>query len=344
MKGMFGKFLILCLVLLFLTSVTGIAQEKRVGTNAAPELLIPVGARYIAMGGASAATVQGVEAIFWNPAGLARSDYNADAIFSHVRHIADININYAAVGLRFGNLGTFGFSIKALDIGDIPITTEFDPDGTGGTFQPQFITAGFSYSRALTDRISVGGTFNIVNETIDKVSARGTAFDFGVQYRGLADIEGLNLAVAIKNLGPSMSYGGSGLLRQAQPQNADRGPTPYQVETQKDELPSLIVIGASYSMQLGELSKVELVSTYQDNNFEDDTGNIGAEYNYNNLFFVRAGYGFAPDAASDVFIYGLTAGAGIHYDFSSVGVTLDYAYRQTDFFDAGNTISLKLGF
>lgn len=344
MKGMFGKLLILCLVALFLTSVNGIAQESRVGTNAAPELLIPVGARYIAMGGASAATVKGVEAIFWNPAGLARSDYNADAMFSHVRHIADININYAAVGLRFGNIGTFGFSVKAMDIGDIPITTEFAPDGTGGVLEPQFITAGFSYSRALTDRISIGATFNFINETLDRVSARGTAFDFGVQYRGLADIEGLSLAVAIKNLGPGMSYSGAGLLREAEPTTGDRGSSPFQIETQEDELPSLIVIGASYAWQLGELSTLEIVSTYQDNNFEDDAGNFGAEFNYNDLFFVRAGYGFAPNAADDVYIYGLTAGAGIHYDFSGIGITVDYAYRQTDFFDAGNTVSLKLGF
>jgi len=344
MKGMFGKFLIFCLVGLFLTSESGIAQETRIGTSAAPELLIPVGARYIAMSGASAATAQGAEAIFWNPAGLARSDYNADAMFSHVRHIADININYAAIGLRFGNIGTFGFSIKALDIGDIPVTTEFAPDGTGGTFEPQFITAGLSYSRALTDRISVGATFNFINETIDRVSARGTAFDFGVQYHGLADIDGLSLAVTLKNLGPSMSFSGPGLLREAEPVTGDRGATPYQIDTQEDELPSFIVIGASYTWQLGELSKLEVVSTYQDNNFVDDVGNFGAEYSYNNMFFLRAGYGVAPDAAEDVFIYGLTAGAGIHYDFPGIGITLDYAYRQTDFFDAGNTVTLRLGF
>src|SRR3990172_6421962 len=160
MRHIFSKLVILCLVLLLVASVDGIAQEERTGTSAASELLIPVGARYIAMGGAPIATVQGVDAIFWNPAGVARSNYNADAVFTHMTHIADIGLNYVGVALRFPSLGTFAFSIKAMDIGDIPVTTELEPDGTGGKMAPQFVTAGLTYSRALTDRISVGGTVN----------------------------------------------------------------------------------------------------------------------------------------------------------------------------------------
>ena len=123
MKRIFSKTAVLCLALLFLVSVNGIAQEQRIGTNAASQLLIPVGARYIAMGGAPGATVQGVEAIFWNPAGVARADYGADVTFSHMSYFADININYAALAVKFGSLGSFGFSIKAMDIGDIIVTT-----------------------------------------------------------------------------------------------------------------------------------------------------------------------------------------------------------------------------
>ena len=113
---------------------------NRAGTAAAPELLIPVGARDIALGGASIANTSGIESLYWNPAGLARSAVNASAMFSTMSYIADINVNYMAVAARFPKLGTLAFSLKALDVGDIPITTESRPDGTGGTFSPAFFT------------------------------------------------------------------------------------------------------------------------------------------------------------------------------------------------------------
>ncbi|MFQ5650523.1 MAG: PorV/PorQ family protein [bacterium] len=344
MKSSVHKMVILCLAILFLASVEGIAQEQRIGTNSASELLIPVGARYIAMGGASIATVQGVDAIFWNPAGVARSDYSADVTFSHMQHLADININYAALSIKFGSVGTFGFSIKAMDIGDIVVTTEVAPDGTGALLSPQFITGGLTYSRALTDRISVGGTINFISETFERVSASGVALDLGVQYRDLASINGLSLAVAVKNLGPSLKFGGSGLLGSAQLDEVDRGATPLLIQAQDDELPSYIVIGASYMVNLGETSSLELAGTFQDNNFQDDTGQFGAEYNYNNLFFARLGYTVSPDAANDAHIYGATLGAGIHHDFPNIGLTIDYAYRDVDFFEASNVFSIRLGF
>lgn len=344
MNSVFLRTAVLCLALMFLVSANGIAQEQRIGTNAASELLIPVGARYIAMGGASVATVQGVDAIYWNPAGVARSGYKSDVVFSHMTYLADINVNYAAMALKFGNLGTIGFSIKAMDIGDILVTSEVAPDGTGELLSPQFVVAGLTYSRGLTDRISVGATVSLISETLERVSATGVAFDIGVQYRDLASINGLSLGVTVKNLGPAMQFGGSGLLVSSQIDNVDRGSTPLSVQAQKDELPSYIVIGASYKFAMGETSDIEFVSTFQDNNFQDDTAQFGAEYSYNKLFFVRGGYSFSPDAADDVFIYGLSAGAGLHYDFPTISVTVDYTYRDVDFFDANNMFSVRIGF
>ncbi len=157
MKSLFFKTAVLCLALVFLVSVNGLAQETRIGTNAASQLLIPVGARHIAMGGANLATVAGAEAIFWNPAGVALSDYTADVMFSHMTHIADININYVALAVKFGDFGTVGFNVKAMDIGDIIVTSEVAPDGTGALLSPQFITGGLTYSRKLTDTIAFGG-------------------------------------------------------------------------------------------------------------------------------------------------------------------------------------------
>src|SRR5713101_6662115 len=119
------------LVLLLAVASAGYGGgANRSGTNAAPELLIPVGARDIAMGGASVATTSGIDAIFWNPAGLARSPFGASAMFSHMSYIADIPVNYFAVGVSFEGFGSLGFSLKSLGIGDIAVTNEDFPDGT----------------------------------------------------------------------------------------------------------------------------------------------------------------------------------------------------------------------
>ncbi len=338
---------IFALVLLF--SVNAIAQESRTGTNAASELLIPVGARYMAMGGSSIATVEGIEAIHWNPAGLAKGQYGASVMFSRMSHIAGVNVNYVAVSSNFGGFGTLGFNIKALDIGDILVTTEDAPDGTGGIISPQFVTGGITYAKQLTDRIAIGATATLISEKIDRVSASGFAFDFGVQYSNLANIDGFSIAVAIKNIGPSMQYGGSGLLRRAQDRTGDRGDSPFAVVAASDELPSAMELGVAYSMAMGEESTLQFSGVYQDNNFIEDVTRLGGEYSFQDMFFVRAGYSFAPDSQDDAagqtnYIYGLTFGGGITYDFANVGVSIDYTYRQVDVFDASNVFSIKLGF
>jgi hypothetical protein len=349
MKQPLNKTLAHWLVGMMILTGAALAQETRVGTNAASELLIPVGARYLGMGGASIAAVQGIEAMYWNPAGLARSSHSANAMFSQMRHISDINVSYVAVSATFGGLGTLGLSLKSLDIGDIIVTTEDAPDGTGALISPQFITVGLTYSRALSDRVNVGATLNIVSESIDRVGATGIAVDAGVQYSNVGQISGLNLGVAVKNLGPAIQYEGSGLFRSSRPNGVDRGSSPLQVVAQKDELPTVLEIGLSYSVPVGIKSKFDLASIFQDNNFLEDVARFGVEYSYNDALFLRGGYSLSPDAPEDAtgegsYIYGLSLGAGVHYDLPSIALDVNYAYRDLAFFDGSHVFSIALGF
>jgi hypothetical protein len=350
MKTFLNKALILSLVLLWLTSLPVFAAgPNRAGTNAASELLIPVGAKYIAMGGASVAGVTGLEALYWNPAGLDKMSYQAEAMFSVMTYLADINVNYVGVGIKFGKLGSVGLSFKTLAIGDIPITTEDAPDGTGELFSPQFITLGLSYSRALTDRVAVGATAKLINETIDRVGATGFAFDIGVQYTNLGDIPGLNIGLVIKNLGSGMRFDGNGLLRVGNPLDASRAASPYKIVAGTDELPSTMELGIGYNLQLGETSKFNFQTLVVNNNYLDDEAKLGVEYSFNDMFFLRGGYNFSvnntQDARGDAaYIFGPAFGAGFHYDLAGLSLDFDYAFRQVDYFDANNVFSLKVGF
>lgn len=336
----------LALVLQLATGVDGFAGGRgRAGTAAAPELLIPVGARDLAMGGSAIATSIGLESIHYNPAGLARASRSTNAIFSHMTYIGDIGVDYIGVSTSFSSIGTFGLTIKTLSFGDIAVTTEDVPDGTGEILNPTFVTAGLTYSRVLTDRISVGVTANIISEQIERVSASGFAVNFGVQYQGLGGVKGLSLGVAVKNLGGAMQFDGSGLLRQAQVQDVSQPTGLYKVEAATAELPSTIEMGMGYSLSFGEDSKANLTGVFQQNNFSDDEVRIGGEYSYKNIFFLRGGYGLA--AASDVGdnnIFGMTFGGGFQYDVGGLQLGLDYAFRDVEFLESNHTFALRLGF
>ncbi len=335
------KILLAFILLLAVDAFAG--GGKRTGTGGAAELLIPVGPRGIAMAGANLSTSTGIEALFWNPAGVSHMQNNADVIFSHMSYIADIGVDYGAIAANFEGFGVVSFSIKSLSVGDILVTTTANPDGTGETFSPTFIVAGLSYSRQLTESISVGFTTNFISESMADVSATGVAFDVGVMYNNLADINGLSLGVVVKNLGPEMKFSGGGLFQEGQINDVNRPPTFYTVDAAAFELPSNFQLGLGYSPVLDETNSLQFSGIYQNNNFSGDEYKVGGEYGYNDLFFVRAGYQLAPQVSDD-YLYGFTAGVGIDYVVEGFGFKVDYAYREVEFFDGNHVFALTLGF
>jgi hypothetical protein len=344
--------LALCLICLLLLGIvaTVSAQNKRVGTAAAPELLIPVGARDLAMGGSTIAIAQGVEAIHWNPAGLGRSGHSAEAMFSSMSYIADIGVQYGAVAGSFGQFGSIGFSIKSLSFGDINLTTVDDPDGLGGrVFSPTYVTIGLTYARALTDAISAGGSVKLISEQIHRVSASGVAFDFGVQYNKLAGIAGLSVGVAIKNIGTAMKFDGSGLMREAQAIDVRRPLQMFKSEAASFELPSVIEIGMTYQRTIAENLGGIISGSFTNNNLFLDEYRIGGELGYkleSVQVFGRAGVSVIPkdQNAEQENVFGACFGGGLSTTAAGIEVTIDYAYRSANFFDGNQVFSVKFGF
>ena len=130
--------LITSILLLFSLNVLIAGDLDRLGTTSGTQLLIPIGARSIALGGAPMGNIGGAEAIFWNPAGTPLTR-KSEVLFNYMSYIADIDVNYLALVFNGGNIGTFGLHIKSLSFGDIVETTEDMPDGTGNTYSPTFI-------------------------------------------------------------------------------------------------------------------------------------------------------------------------------------------------------------
>ncbi len=323
-------------------------NTNRTGTAGAQELLIPVGGRGVALGSSNIAFSTGVDAIYWNPAGVARSTFGTEAYFSHMSYFAGIGVDYGALSVGFSGVGTFAASFKSISFGNIDVTTEANPDGTGVTYSPTYIVAGLTYSRQLTDRISVGANFNYISETIVNTSAGGFAFDAGVQYNGLLVPE-LKLGVVLKNLGPNMTYSGPNLLRQGTTVGDIRGTQWYSVNAASFELPSQLEIGLAYDRKINDMNDVTIFGAFQNNNYSSDLYNVGLEYGFDNILFVRGGYNFAPQAPKDQLgqsenIYDFTLGAGINYNLGAFNFTFDYAYQHAVILTSNNVFTVKLGF
>lgn len=331
------KILLAFILLLAVDTFAG--GGKRTGTAGAAELMIPVGPRGIAMGESNLVNATGIEALYWNPAGVSHMQGNADVMFSHMSYIADIGVDYGAVAANFEGFGTIALSIKSLSIGDIPVTTTTNPDGTGETFSPTFITAGLSYSKMLTEAISVGITGNFVSERMADVSASGFAIDFGVIYQNLADVNGLSIGVVLKNLGTDMKFDGSGMYQQTVVGGVARL---TKIDAAAFEMPFNFQLAVGYNPVVDEQNSLLFTGVYQNNNFLGDEYKLGGEYGYNDLFFVRAGYLLSPQ--SDEYVYGFTGGIGINYEVEGFGFKVDYAYRDVEFFDGNHVIALTLGF
>jgi hypothetical protein len=288
------RIVFILLMLSFSVIETFGGGQNRAGTSAAPELRIPVGARYLALAGSPIANVTGLEAIYWNPAGVDFSPSSANAIFSYRSYIADMNINYVAASGRLGDLGSVGVSFRSLNIGDINVTTMDQPDGTGAKFSPTYFVLGLTYSKMLTDRIAIGANFNIINESIDRASATGFSFDFGVQYRDMLEVQGLDLGIVVKNLGSPIQYSGNALFQLVNDPNASRGPAYLQVDAASAELPSEIAIGLSYNRKFDEENAITVSGTFQNNNYTYDDYKVGLEYSFKDILFVRGGYLWSP--------------------------------------------------
>jgi len=330
-----------------LTSVTMIAvliggDESRIGTSGGNQVLVPVGARGIALAGSERVYSSGLESVYWNPAGLARSQ-NPTVLATSMDLFNDMGVNYFGASGNFDKLGMLGVTVKSIDMGDIPVTTVEDMDGLGGgTFKPTLTTMGLTYANSFSDRAFFGVTGKIVYESIPRATASAMALDIGVQYTGLAGVDGLGLGLVLNNLGTDMHYEGSGLTSQG---TTEDGISDFlNRESSYDKLPSTYNMSLSYNVA-GAILGV----TYTSHNFSYDELNMGAEYTLNDMFHLRAGMTspmLEEDSMNqDETLYSMNFGAGLKYSLYGVNLVVDYTMRnQSDSFNTSNVFSLGLVF
>jgi hypothetical protein len=320
-------------------------SPNRRGTAAASELLIPIGSSGVGMSGSALGTAHGLDAIHWNPAGLARSTMSAEVMFSQLSYIADIGVNYFAVSGNLEDIGYVAATLKSLSFGDIEVTTIDKPEGTGVTYSPTYLTVGLTYARRMTDRIFFGTNVKMVYESVSRVEATAFAFDLGLQYK--AGVTGFNFGVALKNLGSKIRFDGPDFERTVVDPNQQIGfpQQPMRLRTAAFDLPTTLELGLSYIYPIETDHSLSFNTSFVNNNYSNDEYRFGAEYSFKDIVFLRGGYSLTTGIPS-LFenIYGPAFGAGLQYEVGGVQMAVDYAYRSAKFFAANQWFTVRLGF
>ena len=314
--------------------------QERAGTSASPQLLVPVSSQYIDGSGA-AAGISGIESTLWNPAGLDRGGGDVLAMVSRREHLAGVGVNFLAVGTRFDDLGTFAVHIRNFDIGEIPETTARNPQGTGGTFEPTFITFGVTYGLSMSDQIRVGITTNVTNESFAEISATGVTFDAGVQYSQFLGFNGLDLGVSVRNIGTAMTYGGAGLQVPASSRGAQRSETPFETVSADAEIPTTVDLSLEYNVWRG----LNVGATYTENTFEPVKAKGQLSYNFRDLLTVRGQWTQILEDQGELespYENRPSFGGTLNLE-SAIGlpVSFDYAFVSTQYFDNNHILTLR---
>ena len=230
------------------------------------------------MAQATVAERLGSEAVWSNPAGIARLE-KKEAAIHHSETVAARGDVITIVAPK-KHLGAFAVSVNLLDFGNQQIT---DPGGTPiGLVLPRNILLAGTFGAAIGKNASIGMNYKRLQYRVDcsgqcanvsTFSATSSAVDFGAQY----DIPGKNpvrLGVAIRNIGTKLQVNDS---------------------EQADPLPTRVEAGLSY--QLASFAKyvsdvdvrvaADVVATKTADN---PSARLGVDVTYQKTVHLRGGY------------------------------------------------------
>jgi len=303
---------------------------KKVGKAGMQFLKLGVGARATGMGGAFIASVDDINSMFWNPAGITRID-NQEVMFHYQNWVADISHMAGAYAINLGSLGTFGISAVWVDYGDIEITriTNITPEGqtlpndvitiTGDLTTATDIALGVAYARQMTDKFSMGGHIRYVQEKLAGYKANVLSFDFGSLY--LTGFRSLRIAMTAQNFAPETKFDIPGA-------NNFRLPLVFKIALAMELWGEQ---GAPYRVT-GNFDAIH------PNDYEERL-HFGAELALREMLFVRGGYKVNYDNESFSF------GAGANFKTGNgYGLTVDYAFAPLEFLENVHRFSLSLKF
>lgn len=248
--------------------------------SGALDLLFPIGARATAMGTAFAAE-QGSEAVWWNPAGLARLAAPELAI----DHFQNFIVKGDAISLVLPAppVGVFALSARLFNYGDIEGSDNAGNDT--GSIANRSIVLGGTFAAALGKKLEAGVAFHLYRGQSGGTTFSTSAIDAGLQFQASPTVP-LRFGVEVRNLGLDV-----------------------QVHdlAQADALPTRVHFGASYDPVFANLptefsarGTAEIVTT---GHLAQPEFRLGGQLGYatgTSKLVIRAGYIKQPENGSQL--------------------------------------------
>lgn len=323
------------------------AEAINVVTSSVPFLRISPDARSGGMGDLGIATSPDANSGFWN---LAKTPFNTDKAgvsLTYTPWLKDLGVNDVFLAALAGyykldDQSAVSASLRYFNLGTIQFT-DFSGNSIS-TGKPTELGVDVGYSRKLTDKFGVGVTLRYINSNLTRGYAGGTtsykagstvAADLSFFYDNTDDRgAGLRAGLALSNLGGKISYTNDATQRDYIPANIGIGvshtsafdnnsklmlgieankllvPTPPQPNGDSTDITALAEyrskgVISSWFSSFGDAGSVK-------NELSEIQVSLGAEYNYNDQFFVRAGYFYEDKNKGNRKFF--TAGVGIVYN------------------------------
>lgn len=296
------------------SSLLGQDSTNRVITTAVPFLGITPDARAAALGDAGVASSPDANSAYWNSAKLAfiDKDYGVSASYTPWlgKIINDMYIFYLSGYYRIDRRQVVAMSMKYFDLGEVQFNQGPDPADLLGRYNPREFAFDVTYSRLLTEHISIGGALRYIHSNLtgylstnafDASPGNSVAVDMGFYYTKPYTWKNssLSLGATITNLGGKISYSD---------------------QNNSDFLPTNLRIGGAYKLEVGPMNTFTFLLDFNKlmvpsvketpppsmlsgvlGSFSDAPGgfseemreittSFGVEYWYNDTFAGRLGY------------------------------------------------------
>lgn len=331
MNSQRNRLLATCVALLVAQPLVLQAQTPKAGQAGMAWLNMPIGSRAAGMGYAHVAVADDASSFFWNPGASAFSN-KLEFMAHRTNWIADINVNAAAVSYNLGRYGIYGLNVTAVDWGTFKGTRRTDNSAgyeETGNFSPISSAIGMTYAYRISREFGVGVNFKYMYERLgttmvgsmdepESVTAKMNLFaiDLGtLYYIGYHD---LRIGMSLRNFSNEEAY---------------------RVET--FPLPMTFRVGAAMDVfkpfSVPDMHRLTLAADFIHSRDYSERVNLGAEYGFNNQFFLRGGYKINYDLESVAF------GAGVNVKAAGMSAKVDYSYVHMDLFSNVNMLSLRFG-
>ena len=345
------KALKLTAIVLLFAGVNSLKAQDTINvvTTAVPFLRISPDARAGGMGDLGLATSPDANSPFWNLAKTPFTESQFSVGLTYTPWLKDLGLNdvylLALAGYyKLDEEQALAASVRYFSLGDIQFT-----NGNGdyyGDGRPREFGVDFGYSRKLSDKIGLGIALRYIRSNLaGNLAQQGTSYkpgnavagDISFFYTGLKENgEGFNIGAALSNLGTKIGYTNDVTQKDYIPANLGFGAAYTKVFDENNKIqfgldihkllvptpPRFTGDVDQDSVLIANYREKSVVSSWF-SSFGDAPGGfkeelrefqvaLGAEYAYNNQFFVRAGYFFEDKTKGNRKYF--TLGLGIKYN------------------------------